>query len=77
MVQPMRAPEQPSEQFPERPKDAVPVRTEQETPRAEMPREREVVQARATVIEDTRRALAEVARRLPRIEGARQDSFVA
>lgn len=77
MKQPMKVPEQPNEQFPERQKDAVPMPIEKEPPRAEAPREREIVEARANVIDSTRHALAELARRLPKTEGRRQERFVA
>lgn len=64
----MKNPEQPKENPVDLPK-------EQKAP--EVPREREVVVLRATVIENTRKQLDELARRLPRIEGARQDRFAA
>lgn len=76
MKQPMKSPEQPKENLSDRPKEAVP-RQELPSPGPEAVREREVVQARATVIENTRRDLETLARRLPRVEGARQDRFVA
>jgi len=76
MKQPMKVPEQPKENFADRPKDA-PLQAEQEPKRAEAPREREVIDARTNVIESTRRALEELARKLPKSEGARQEKFVA
>lgn len=76
MKQPMKVPEQPQENLPDRPKEkAAP--QEIQPPRTEVPREREVIEARANVIDSTRHALAELARKLPRTEGVRQERFVA
>lgn len=71
----MKVPEQPKENF-DRSKDA-PAQNEIPPPRAEVPREREIVKARADVVDATRHALEELARRLPRVEGARVDRFTA
>lgn len=75
MKQPMKVPEQPKENF-DRPNDAAP-KQEGEPPRAEDPREQEMIDARTNVVEQTRNALSDLARRLPKVEGVRQERFVA
>jgi hypothetical protein len=73
----MKNPEQPKENPTDHPGESEVKQTETQPPRPEDAPEREVVQARVAVIENTRRDLENLARRLPRIEGARQDRFVA
>ncbi len=77
MKQHMKVPEQPREQFPERPQDAVPTQIEKETPRVESPREQEMINARTTVVEKTRNALGDLSRQLPKPKNTRQERFVA
>ncbi|MFH0851689.1 MAG: hypothetical protein V1876_02980 [Candidatus Peregrinibacteria bacterium] len=71
MPKPMKNPDQPKENPADRPQEQ---RTSS-TPEAL--REREVVVERVTVTEDTRKQLEELARRLPHIEGTRQERFKA
>ncbi|MDD4287696.1 MAG: hypothetical protein PHO20_05630 [Candidatus Peribacteraceae bacterium] len=76
MKQPMKVPEQPKENLMDQPKDAAP-QQEVRPPRAEAPREQEMINARTNVVEQTRNALGDLARRLPKVEGVRQERFVA
>ncbi|MDO8468358.1 MAG: hypothetical protein Q7S29_01205 [Candidatus Peribacter sp.] len=75
MKQPMKVPEQPKENF-DRPTDVAP-KTDIQPPRTDAPREREVIEARANVIDATRKSLADLARKLPKSEGTRQERFAA
>ena len=71
----MKVPEQPKENR-DHAKDAV-LQQEVRPPRVEHPREQEMIAARTNVVEQTRNALGALARRLPKVEGVRQERFVS